>query len=239
MTALLYMLQPLARLAGRVRYGLAPWRRRCAPRLALPLPRTRSIWNERWQSADERLKRIEASLTGDGGAVLAGSDWDRWDLQVRGGLLGVARVRLAVEEHGSGRQMVRLRAWPKFSRIGLALALGLAALSALAAGADAWIACGALGALAVLLAITAVQDCAAAMGMILAAVAKEARSSEGGDVVEDSGHAPAEWVEPIPALDGGISENGHDSAAARRLREQPSTGVLRYGEIDGESDVAT
>ena len=47
-TAFLHMLQPIARLGGRLRYGLAPWRRRSVPALALPRPRTSNIWSEEW-----------------------------------------------------------------------------------------------------------------------------------------------------------------------------------------------
>jgi GT2 family glycosyltransferase len=166
LTALLYMLQPLARLGGRLRYGLAPWRRRPAA-LALPVRRARSIWSERWASPDQRLRRIESGLRQHGSAVLHGSEYDRWDLQVRGGMLGVARMRMAVEEHGAGRQLVRFRSWPKYSRIGLALTVTFAALSSAAAFAEAWIAFAALGATALLLATSAIRDCATATGLLV------------------------------------------------------------------------
>ena len=46
MTATLFLLQPLARLAGRLRNGLSPWRRRLRPGAAWPRPRTVKVWSE-------------------------------------------------------------------------------------------------------------------------------------------------------------------------------------------------
>jgi hypothetical protein len=63
-----------------------------------------------------------------GAIVASGGDYDRWDLEVRGGLLGSGRVRLAVEEHGSGGQLVRLHWWPRYTWFGLSLALLFVAL---------------------------------------------------------------------------------------------------------------
>src|SRR5206468_465570 len=50
LTAALHLLQPLARLRGRLQYGLAPWRRG-SPGLAAPWPRTFALWSERWRGA--------------------------------------------------------------------------------------------------------------------------------------------------------------------------------------------
>jgi hypothetical protein len=224
------MLQPFARLSGRLRYGLAPWRRRAAAPLSLPLPRMRGIWSEVWKSADERLHAIDAALQARGGAVLQGGDWDRWDLQVRGGMLGVAQVRMAVEEHGGGRQMLRFRLWPKFSRIGIGLVVSLAALSASAGIGGAWIAFGVLGVFAVLLAATAVKDCSIATGLILATIAEVAEQGEPG--VEAPPKLPPSWMEAATAVDSAIGHNGHDGAG-NGLRELPSANI-RYSEIEGD-----
>jgi hypothetical protein len=53
-------------------------------------------------------------------------------MQVRAGPLGSARIRLGVEEHGEGRQLLRFRVWPRWSRGGSAVATVLAVLAALA-----------------------------------------------------------------------------------------------------------
>src|SRR5207244_3363891 len=60
LTALLHLLQPLARLCGRLSSGLAPWRRRGPSILALPRPRTFAIWCEQWRAPSERLQTIES-----------------------------------------------------------------------------------------------------------------------------------------------------------------------------------
>jgi GT2 family glycosyltransferase len=133
LTGLLHLLQPAARLGGRLSSGLAPWSRRGAVGAALPAPRRRSEWSECWLAPESRLAALEGRLRGAGAAVGRGGDFDRWDLVVRGGLLGAARLRLAVEEHGSGRQLVRVRVWPVVSLAGLVTAALLGAL-ALAAG---------------------------------------------------------------------------------------------------------
>jgi GT2 family glycosyltransferase len=133
LTGSLYLLQPLARLRGRVAQGLTPWRMRPRRRPAAPLPRSRWFWSEHWQSGEQRVRAVVNALRAQGAAIRSGGDWDRWDVEIRGGLLGVVRLRLAVEEHGGGRQVVRIRSWPHVRR-GAAALLGLvAAVAALTA----------------------------------------------------------------------------------------------------------
>jgi O-antigen biosynthesis protein len=131
LTALLYLLQPPARLYGRLAHGLTPWRRR-GPRMpALPVTHNYSFWCERWQGTEERVRAIIARLRDEGSVTLSGGEWDRWDVEVRGGLLAGARLRMAIEEHGAGRQLVRVRCWPSAPRISLALATLAVALGVL------------------------------------------------------------------------------------------------------------
>ena len=137
LTGTLYLLQPLARLQGRLSHGLTPWRRRGLRALTLPLARTASFWSERWQGTEERVRAVADVLRGEGAVVGSGGDWDSWDLQVRGGLLGGARLRLGIEEHGAGRQLVRVRSWPRAGSPALVLVATLATLAALAAVGDA------------------------------------------------------------------------------------------------------
>jgi hypothetical protein len=131
LTALLFVLQPVARLWGRISAGLTPWRGRRG-RFAVPWPRTRIIWSENWEAPRERLGRLWTMLRAARAAVLPGGSFDRWDMQVRAGPLGSARIRLGVEEHGEGRQLLRFRVWPRWSRGGSAVATVLAVLAALA-----------------------------------------------------------------------------------------------------------
>jgi hypothetical protein len=167
LTGALCLLQPAARLGGRVRTGLAPWARRGAAGVALPRPRTLRVWSEQWTSAEDRLRGLEARLAARGAAVIRGGDFDRWDLEVRGGLLGAARVRVALEEHGSGRQLVRVRLWPRASRLGLAVAAVLAGLCAPAAATGEMLAAAVLAVGAAVPAAVGWRACAAATATFL------------------------------------------------------------------------
>jgi hypothetical protein len=112
LTVLLHFLQPIARLCGRLRHGLTPWRRRGVPELKYPKRRLVSIWSESWRPTEGWLTMLESLLKGHGAIVVAGSDFETWDLEVRGGLLGGVRTQLAVEEHGQGKQLLKFRIWP-------------------------------------------------------------------------------------------------------------------------------
>jgi hypothetical protein len=162
LTGFLYLLQPLARLEGRIAHGLTPWRRRGPRAYGLPLPRNYAFWSEDWQSTEQRVDAVSRALRDDGSVVRSGGDWDRWDLAVRGGLLGSARLRLAIEEHGAGRQLVRVRSWPHVS--GPAAGLGglLAVLAGLAVLSGAGAVAAALGALALSLGLRLSYECGAA-----------------------------------------------------------------------------
>jgi O-antigen biosynthesis protein len=167
LTAALYLLQPLARLYGRLRCGLTPWRRRGAPGLSLPRPRTSTLWSERWRAPAERLHSIEAALRAANTCVRRGGDYDRWDLEVRGGILGTARMRMATEEHGAGRQLVRFRSWPRYSAKGLMLTLLFAAFSTAAALDHAGAVSVLLGVVVMLLTLRTLQECATALAAVL------------------------------------------------------------------------
>src|SRR6185436_18243651 len=98
MVAFLHVLQPIARLAGRNRHGLTMWRRRGSGGLMLPVPRSYPLWVGRWQAADEWLRAIHAAVKETGAVVTCGGDYERWDLQVRGGLFGHSRLQMAFED---------------------------------------------------------------------------------------------------------------------------------------------
>jgi hypothetical protein len=174
LTALLHLTQPLARLFGRMRRGMTPWRLLGKTRsFELPKPRTHSVWYETWQSGEQRLETLEKRVREQGVVTLRGGDYDRWDLQLRGGLLGAARVRLTIEEHGSGKQMVRYRAWPNFPTGGTLLAALCAAGAVVAGVTHGWTACAVLGVLAIGLAARAILECGAAMGAVRQGVAQK------------------------------------------------------------------
>jgi hypothetical protein len=226
-TALLHMLQPLSRLAGRLRYGLAPWRRRSVPAFAVPRPRTSNIWSEDWQSPDQRLAGIDTRIRQTGCAILHGGDYDRWDLEVRGGIMGGTRLRLAVEEHGAGRQLVRLRSWPRYSSIGMALTAVLALLATGAIVAGAFAAGAVLGLAAFFLAASTIRDGAAATGVLLHAVAEPQHEDEAaGEPSEDGSPTtlePAAAFEEESSRERVHSENGHEGVpASTTVGDMPS-----------------
>src|SRR5262245_5966182 len=116
LTALPPLLPPSARLRGRLANGLSPLRWHGRLRLAAPWPRVRNLWTQAWRDPIERVAALESSLRAEGLRTRRGDVHDRFDLELRGGLLGSTRLLMAVEDHGAGHQYVRLRTWPHCSR---------------------------------------------------------------------------------------------------------------------------
>jgi GT2 family glycosyltransferase len=170
LTAGLYLAQPLARLVGRLRAGLTPWRRRGAGRFVLPIQRNCVLWSEHGKTAESRLSSIETTLKKTSTPVIRGGDFDRWDLEVRGGPLGSVRVLLAVEEHGGGRQLARFRLWPRVSKAGAGAVIFVGVLFAASAVSGAWAAAVLLGGAALLLALREAQECATGMAATIEAI---------------------------------------------------------------------
>jgi O-antigen biosynthesis protein len=168
LTAFMHLMQPLARLFGRVKLGLTPWRSCEVAGISAPWPwpKTFTVWSEQWRSSIDWLESLESSITGLRTKVLRGGDYDRWDLELRGGLLGCVRLLMAVEEHGGGKQYLKFRSWPKCSRAGIVMTLLFAALSAAAALSGAWVACGVLNLIAFLFMIRIFRECSAAMAAV-------------------------------------------------------------------------
>jgi len=127
---------------------------------------TASIWSERWEPLDRRLRALEARLRAARACVLRGEAHDDWDLEVRSGILGVSRLIMGVEDHAGAKQLVRLRWWPKIPMRVPILALGFAALAGAAAQAPPWGAAGLLGLGVVLPTLHSVEQCMAGMAAI-------------------------------------------------------------------------
>src|SRR5437588_6002089 len=163
----LHLLQPLARLIGRLRSGLTVWRRRGRAGIVLPSPRKSSIWSEEWHANHEWLAAVEEDLVRDGAVVQRGGDFDRWDLEVRGGLFGCARMLMGIEEHGAGKQLVRFRTWPKFWWLAIVINLLFAVLAVGAAVDQAWMACLVLSLIVGLFTLRLLQESAVAEAAIL------------------------------------------------------------------------
>ena len=137
LTAFMHLQQPLARLIGRIQHGLVPWRRRGPDRKLWRLTTRSSSWREKWKPPEARLECLHAALRSAGAVAWRGGDWDGWDIAVRGGFLGEARLRMGAEEHGGGCQLLRFRTWalvPGFAGL-VVVALGGLGAMALASGA--------------------------------------------------------------------------------------------------------
>ena len=169
-TAFFYLVQPLAQLAGR-RFD-RPARSPKWPRqeMALPFARSFAVWTEKGQPPETHLQVIAKALKQDQVHVLHGNAFDRWDLEVRGGLFGGARLLMATEDHGAGTQYVRVRVWPRCSVSGLAIALLFAGLAAGAAFDAAWTATAVLGTAVILVGMRMTQEGTSATAALLRAV---------------------------------------------------------------------
>ena len=122
---------------------------------------------------------MEAGLRADGACVLRGGRHARWDLEVRGGFFGAARLLMGVEEHPGGKQLIRLRWWPHVPVRGPLLTLFFGGLALVAARDHAWVAAAILGPVAALFAWRTLEQCTAAMATTREAVAQLRRGAAG------------------------------------------------------------
>jgi len=84
----------------------------------------------------------------------------------RGGGLGATRLIVAVEDHGGGKQLVRVRWWPSAAPMVLALVVALGALSLAATLDGAGAAAAILGVAAGGLALRTGRQCGLAAAVI-------------------------------------------------------------------------
>jgi GT2 family glycosyltransferase len=159
LTAFLHILQPLARLSGRLQHGLTPWRRTDVRHLTLPGSTVWKFWSESWRTPEAWLISIEAGLQGRHTSVVRGGNFDAWDLLTRGGLLGAVRIHMAIEEHPSGKQLLLFRLWFACSHAGLILIALFGTGATVATLKQAWLAGTLLAASAGLLGGATVLEC--------------------------------------------------------------------------------
>jgi GT2 family glycosyltransferase len=188
LTALLHLLQPAARLRGRLMYGLTPWRLRSRRRFIRPDVQTVFLWSERARRPNERLELLEQCLLEARAVVIRGGPFDRWDLLVRGGLLGRVRLRACTEEHEEERQLIRVKAWPTLSPLAVGCLAILSILTVWAALDGAWLAATVLGVAAVATTGRSLAESGGAMAAVLEAIgaleAVEERSIGAGETAD-------------------------------------------------------
>jgi O-antigen biosynthesis protein len=228
-TATLFLLQPLARLAGRLRNGLSPWRRRLRPGAAWPRPRTVKVWSETWREPQSRIQDLQDALAANGGFVRSGGPFDRWDLDLRAGPLGGVKIRTAVEEHGLGRQLMRAKIWPRASAVALISASLLGLLGGYA-WADGQIGFGVTIGVAILFAVAlGIEGTGTAMSLALAELARMQEADEetasGAEIPEplaelDAALRVSRWPLPPPSheADAGVIQQITTNADIREIQ---------------------
>lgn len=177
--ALLHLIQPMARMWGRLRSGLTPWRKPRVTNISLPYPKEDSFWSAARREPDQWVRDVEGNLRDLDVGVQRGGDFDRFDLEAVGGMVGRGRLLVAVEEHADDHQLVRTRVWPRLN-LPWVMVVALSGLAAIAAavsgGTEAAII---LGALASILLGQALWECAAGVGALRRA-ASETMGQESG-----------------------------------------------------------
>jgi GT2 family glycosyltransferase len=188
LVAWFHLVQPAARLLGRVQHGLGPWNWRNIVKV-VPLPTVHSIWSEQWVAIEIRLSQLDAILKESGTATVLGGNFDPWDFSIHGGFFGTIRAVAMFEEHGNGRQLFRFRAWPKPPAAALAVLFSLVILAGLAGLDHAWVASASLGLTAGALGLLIYADCAIAMSYWRDAVDQYLRRNGSLRVVGRAGSA--------------------------------------------------
>jgi GT2 family glycosyltransferase len=173
-TTFLYLLQPAARLTGRLSEGLSPWRHRRTAGVVRPKRSSHAHWHETWSPPRDRVAWIEQVARDTGARVLRGGPYARWDLELPGGAAGSTRVLVSVEDHGRGRQLVLSRVWPRVSPAAWRTALVLGALATATAFSHRFLAATVLCSLLVVLAARSVWECGISNAAACAAIEQAA-----------------------------------------------------------------
>jgi O-antigen biosynthesis protein len=114
-TTFLHLVQPAARLKGRVNNGLNVFKYTFTHLAKLKelirTPKTLTHWSETWKSGEEWLDKVKYFLEKQSNRVIPGGVFDRWDMEnhSHGGVFASVRTLLTTEEHGMGKQMIKLR----------------------------------------------------------------------------------------------------------------------------------
>jgi GT2 family glycosyltransferase len=165
----LHLLQPLARLGGRLRRGLTPIQLGGLSTWSFPRTRTAAIWSEEWKPALTWVELFKSALTAKGARPACGGPIDNWDFEVQTGLLASARAVMAVEEYGRGCQFVRFRVSPRWRRAILAVFVPAFA-AAVSINEAAWLDGALFGTVALVLVALACCQCGTAVGKIVHAL---------------------------------------------------------------------
>jgi hypothetical protein len=118
----------------------------------------------------DRVSALEAALRAGGLRVRRADACERWELHTAAGAFGGVRLRAVVEEHGRGRQLVRVRIHPHLPRVGRWALAALAACALVAAVFAQWTTALVAGVPLLPLLACATFECGAATAVALRAV---------------------------------------------------------------------
>ena len=162
LTAFLHTIQPLARLNGRLVYDFASSRKLLIDDLTfefvVPKSRYFNFWSENWKSNEDWLHLIETNLIKSKTKVRRGGEFDRYDLETNVGMFAFCRGLLVIEEHGAGKQLVRLKCRTRYSYFGLIPFIIVTALTLFAAFDGSFFAAAVLGVCLLLMGVVLLRD---------------------------------------------------------------------------------
>jgi O-antigen biosynthesis protein len=186
-TYALHLLQPLARLYGRLRHGLFVYRRRIPARFAIPRHRQSAYFSRVWIDPIARLRLLEEQFVSTRSSFQRGGDYDTWDFEVLGGTLGGSRMMMAIEDQGSGTQYVRARTWPVSRCMGMVPVALFALIALIAMVQGAYAAAALLGFIAMIIYLRILSESASAQFAILDALKASQNIPAEEDEVEEVG----------------------------------------------------
>ncbi|MDX2046785.1 MAG: glycosyltransferase [Chitinophagaceae bacterium] len=232
LTTLMHVVQPVARLYGRIAHGLTPWRKRGSEAFATDTLFKHRIdlthWSEKWKSAEDWLQETEHNLIESRTRVRRGGQYDQWDLQASCGFFSSSRGLLTIEEHGGGKQLLRFKCFAKYSSAGIALITLFGALSFLAAADKAYVVSTMLGFFAVTLVTKYFTDTARSMHELTSAFTLLSVPPDRTEPVKETiaTGEPAIPAEPvfIPKVFNGtriIMNNTFNTNLAGKIAEEP------------------
>jgi len=147
------------------------------------------VWRDDWRDPEQRLADVHGALRPTGLAVHSAGPFEGWDLEVRGGTFGAARVLFAAEDHGAGTQYLRFRITPRLSRLAVLVCAMLLVLAVGAGWQGSWIVATVLAAASILLLGSAIHECGSPVSA--ARRAADGELSRAGRRAADGAHAPA------------------------------------------------
>ena len=137
-----------------------------------------AIWSEGWREPEAWVRHLRDAISREGTRVADGGPYDRWDFEVSGGALATARVLIAVEDHGAGRQYVRIGVWPKGSGVSLAVIAVLASVAGAAGTNAAWATVGVFSGAVALVIVRVAYEAGRALAVFERAIAELAKAAE-------------------------------------------------------------